>query len=162
MLRKWLYQFLSLKYAVNGSCNFQKAIDLFLEKISPINFTQKYWWWNNQSSYGSYASSIFPSCVAYGQLYNINYTISHLWHTINHTSSTKWVIIYIHCYFIFCPTVSVNLQCFITFIVPSDSSDHYSIVPNKHTLLNPIPYGGGSWMFFWRTKHYYVIADIYI
>ena len=26
-------------------------------------------------------------------------------------------------------------------------------------LLNPIPYGGGSWMFFWRTNHYYVNAD---
>ena len=28
--------------------------------------------------------------------------------------------------------------------------------------LNPIPYVGGSWMFFWRTKHYYVFPDRYM
>ena len=37
-----------------------------------------------------------------------------------------------------------------------------SYIKQNPKIFNPIPYGGGSWMFFWRKKHYYDNIDRYM
>ena len=77
-----------VEYDIDGSCTSKETIDLLLEEITFGNY-QKNNWWNYKSSNGSNASTILFSHPAYDQLYNFDYFIPHIWHTINNSSSSK-------------------------------------------------------------------------